>query len=138
MKASPREQSLVLIVDHEQAVLDQITAVLSDNGFACRCCSTAEAALELAPLLHPDLIITDVSLQGMSGVEMCAQLKQDQAFADVPVMFLSAGQIPDIIRRREGDQSSYYLRKPFDPRVLPQLIDQAFPAARLVALGPEQ
>jgi CheY-like chemotaxis protein len=137
MKTSDREQPLILVVTSEQAESNEIAAVLAAGGFVCHGCTTAETALEMAPQLLPDLIIADVSLQGISGVELCAQLKQNAALAEVPVMFLAAGQIPDIIRRHDGDQGTYYLRKPFDTSVLLQLVDKAFCSTRLVALADE-
>ncbi len=62
-------------------------------------------------------------------MELCEQLRQNEALAGVPVMFLSAGQIPDIIHRYDGRQGSYYLRKPFDPEVLGELIEQSIGCA---------
>ena len=112
MNSPQRDQPLVLVVDQDQGVVDAISAFLAGAGYGCHSCLTAEAALEAAPGLRPDLIIADVSLQGLSGLEMCQQIKQDEALAEVPVMFLSAGQIPDIIRRRDAGQASYFLRKP--------------------------
>jgi CheY-like chemotaxis protein len=125
MNAPQRDQPLILVVDQDQAVVDAISSLVAAAGFACHCCLTAEAALEAAPVLRPDLIIADVSLQGLSGLELCQQIKQDEALAEVPVMFLSAGQVPDIIRRRDAGQASYFLRKPFAPEVLAELIEQA-------------
>ena len=116
-------------MDQEQAVLDEISGFLTAAGFACHCCLTAEAAMEAAPALLPDLIIADVSLQDLSGPELCEQIKRHEALAQVPVMFLSAGQIPDIIRRRDAGQASYYLRKPFAREVLAELIEQSIGAA---------
>ena len=80
-----------------------------------------------------------MSLQGLSGPELCEQIKRNEALAQVPVMFLSAGQIPDIIRRRDGRQASYYLRKPFAREVLAELVEQSIGAPRQLvesAAGP--
>ena len=63
---------------------------------------------------------------------MCEQIKRNEALAQVPVMFLSAGQIPDIIRRRDGGQASYYLRKPPAREVLAELIEQSIAGPRPV------
>ncbi len=133
MREFAREQPLILVVDQDQAVLDEMVAVLASGGFACHCCLTADAALAAGPLLQPDLIVADVHLDGMSGVEVCAQLTRHESLAGVPVMFLSAGQIPDIIRRRDGDHGTYYLRKPFDAAVLAELIEHALGAPRELA-----
>lgn len=126
-------QPLVLVVDDETEVLDEVANILVGAGFACRCCTTAEAAIALAESNPPDLIISDINLHGRSGLQMCEQIKQDEALEDVPVMFLSGAQIPDIIRRSHAVGGTYYLRKPFDPEVLLELIDKALWMPHLVA-----
>ncbi len=76
-------------------------------------------------------------MQDLSGLELCEQIKRTEALAQVPVMFLSAGQIPDIIRRRDGGQASYYLRKPFAREVLAELIEQSIGPPRELVGRPE-
>jgi CheY-like chemotaxis protein len=128
-----QEASVILIVDDEQQVLDGVETVLSVAGYECCCCTTAETAISLAKSIGPALIISDINLQGHSGLEMCEQIKEDPAMADVPVMFLSGAQIPDIIRRSHAVGGTYYLRKPFDPEVLVELVDKALWMPHLVS-----
>ncbi len=128
-----KQQPLILVVDDEQHVLDEVAAILARAGFACRCCTTAQEAVELTRATTFDLIISDINLNGRSGVQMCEEIKQCEASADVPVMFLSAAQIPDIIRRSHATGGAYYLRKPFDPVVLIELIDKALWTPHLVS-----
>ena len=126
-------QSLVLVVDDETKVLEEVSAILSRANFACRTCSTCEEAVEAVAEDTPDLIISDINLHGQSGLEMCERIKQNPELRDVPVMFLSGAQIPDIIRRSHAVGGTYYLRKPFDPEVLLELIDKAMWMPHLVA-----
>ena len=77
-------------------------------------------------------------LHGQSGLDMCQRIRQSQALAEVPVMFLSAAQIPDIIRRTDALGGTYYLRRPFDPGVLVELIDKALRRPQLVAGGADR
>ena len=122
----PDQQSpIVMIVDDEQQVLDDVSTVLSASGLDCRLCSSAELAVEKAKTIRPDLIVSDINLHGHSGLEMIERIKQDDSMRDVPVMFLSGAQIPDIIRRSHAVGGSYYLRKPFDPEVLTELVHKA-------------
>ncbi|MCH8184218.1 MAG: response regulator, partial [Proteobacteria bacterium] len=72
------------------------------------------------------------NLAGHSGLELCEQLKRREALRDVPIMFLSGAQIPDIIRRSHAVGGVYYLRKPFDPEVLTDLVDKALWMPHLV------
>ena len=133
MNTLQQQPPLILVVDDEQEVLNEVAAVLSNAGFECRCCKTADAAIEEANANSFDLIISDINLHGHSGLEMCEQIKQNQTLRDVPVMFLSGAQIPDIIRRSHAVGGAYYLRKPFDPEVLVELIDKALWMPHLVA-----
>jgi two-component system phosphate regulon response regulator PhoB len=130
MTSSQRPQPLILVVDDDQVVLSEVTAALTASGFACRCCSTSDAAVAEAESLLPDLILSDAVLSGTSGLEMCRRIQQNPELAEVPVMFLSASQIPDIIHRSNGVHGTYFLRKPPDPGVLVELIDRALRRSR--------
>ena len=125
-------QPMILVIDDEPEVLGEVAAVLSGAGYACHCSSSADAALRFAKEGSPDLIISDINLNGHSGLGLCEQIKDDPDMADVPVMFLSGAQIPDIIRRSHAAGGSYYLRKPFDPEVLLELVDKALWMPHLV------
>ena len=90
-------------------------------------------ALAKALAEAPELIISDINLQGHSGLEMCEEIKSNAELRDLPVMFLSGAQIPDIIRRSHAAGGTYYLRKPFDPEVLVELVHKALYMPHLVA-----
>jgi CheY-like chemotaxis protein len=114
----------ILAIDDEADVLARIANVLEGAGYCCHCAADAESAQEAARRVTPDLIISDINLVGHSGMTICEQLKQQAGICNVPVMFLSAGQVPDIIRRSHAAGGTYYLRKPFDDSVLLQLIEK--------------
>ncbi len=120
-----QDPPLILVVDDEQEVLENVANVLTEAGFDCQCCNSAQGAIEFAALHTPDMILSDINLGGHSGLEMCERIKEDEALKSVPIMFLSGAQIPDIIRRSHVVGGTYYLRKPFDPGVLVELIDKA-------------
>lgn len=132
MSIYQQQQPLVLVVDDEVQVLDEVATALSAAGFVCHGCSTPEDAADFVRFHTPDLIISDINLNGYSGLELCEQIKQAPALKDVPVMFLSGAQIPDIIRRSHAAGGTYYLRKPFDPTVLVELVDKALWMPQLV------
>ena len=127
-----QRKPLILVVDNKAEVLDEVATVLTGADFACRCCTSAEDAVAAAEACPPDLIISDINLHGHSGLEMCERIQENAALADVPMMFLSGAQIPDIIRRSSAAGGTYYLRKPFDPQVLLELIDKALQVPHLV------
>ncbi len=120
-----QEQPRILVIDDEKDLLEKVTTLLSAQNFACCCCTNGEEAVAAVQENPPDLIVCDVHLQGESGLETCQRIKQLPGLEDVPVMFLSGAQLPDIIRRSHEAGGIYCLRKPFDPQVLLELIDQA-------------
>jgi CheY-like chemotaxis protein len=119
---------LVLVIDDKKELLEQMTSLLSAEQIECRCCPTSEEAIVAAQETPPSLIICDVNLQGAGGLETCRRIKELPGMEDVPTMFLSGVQLPDIIRRSHEAGGIYCLRKPFDPKVLMELIDQALGA----------
>jgi putative two-component system response regulator len=119
---------LVLVIDHEQTVLEEVTAVLASANIACHCCTEPDDALATAAKTPPALILCDTSLFGESGPETCERIRKQPGLEDVPVMFLSTAQSPDIIRRSHGANSTYCVRKPFSPDVLLGLIDSVLGA----------
>lgn len=133
MFSTSQDSPLVLVVDDEQSVLDEVAAALQADGFRCTLCTAPADALAKALVEPPELIISDINLHGHSGLEMCEEIKAHAELMDVPVMFLSGAQIPDIIRRSHAAGGTYYLRKPFDPEVLVELVHKALYMPHLVA-----
>jgi len=127
-----QKEPLILVIDDEADVLGEVASVLAGAGYVCHCCTNAENALRFAETNTPDLILSDINLAGHSGLEMCEQIKRKNNLKDVPVMFLSGVQIPDVIRRSHTAGGAYYLRKPFDPEVLLELVDKALWMPHLV------
>jgi DNA-binding response OmpR family regulator len=133
MKEFTDEKVLILVIDEKQEILRQVTSALDAANYATSCCTTAESALTAAEENPPHLIISSTSLNGDSGLEICQRIKQCPGLETVPIMFLSGGQIPDIIRRHDSSGGTYYLRKPFDDSVLLELVDKALRTPAMVS-----
>lgn len=123
----------LLLIDDEPEVLASLTGVLAGAGYTCHTASCPEDASRLARSLVPDLIISDINLGGHSGLTLCEELKRAACLDSVPLMFLSGAQIPDIIRRSHAAGGTYYLRKPFDPNVLLELVEKALWMPHLIS-----
>jgi CheY-like chemotaxis protein len=123
----------ILVIEDQADVVGGLTTMLAGAGYDCDCASDDHMATDLAARLHPDLILCDVNLHGVSGIELCDQLKQIDGMADVPTMFLSGAQMPDIIRRAHA----WHVRKRLEPQVILKLIEQALaevPARQLAGV----
>src|SRR5580765_5372658 len=109
-----REQT-ILVVDDEAAVSEAVRARLSNEGFRVVLAADGPQALELAEAEQPDLVVLDLMLPGMDGLEVCRRL---QSRRWVPVLMLTA-------RTEEADKvagfavgADDYLTKPFSLREL--------------------
>lgn len=125
MQSSPHESATVLIVDNDPLILTGIAAILDQAGYICYCARGNEAASKLVATHLPDLIIADTDLGEESGLDLIRKMKQMAGLSDVPVLFTSGSCFPDMIDRSRAAGGSYYLRKPFDPWVLLELVDRA-------------
>ncbi len=105
----------ILIIDDEPSILDLVTAYLEQEGFAYRTALDGPAGLKLARSYEPDLIVLDVMLPGMDGIELLTRLRRE---SDVYVIMLTAkGEETDkIVGLSLGADD--YLTKPFSPREL--------------------
>lgn len=79
----------VLLVDDDPTLLDLYTRVLEGMGHVVATASDGREALTLAPRLRPHLVITDVSMPGMSGLELCQELHEDAWLRTIPVILHS-------------------------------------------------
>ena len=83
-------QALILVVDDESDVRETMEDHLTAYGYRIVTAASAEAALEILERSPVDLILTDVHMRGMSGVELCARLKGEARFQFTPVVLLTA------------------------------------------------
>ena len=132
MQSIRQTPAVILIIDNDPITLTGVAAVLDMSGYECHCARDAEAALKAVRSIELDLIICDVNLGGESGLDLCRELRSQPGPEETPVMFVSSSQLPDIVRRAHEAGASYYLRKPFDPHVLIELVDKAMWMPHLV------
>ena len=108
----------ILAVDDEEDILELITYNLLREGYEVVAVVSGEKALESVRELPPDLVILDLMLPGMDGLEICKLLKKDEKTAHVPVIMVTAkGDEADIVAGLELGADDY-VTKPFSPRVL--------------------
>lgn len=90
--------SKVLLVDDTPANMDVLRGILEGEGYRIFAAPSGEVALKIAPRTQPDIILLDVMMPGIDGLETCRRLKQDPKTKDIPVIFVSAKTaIEDII-----------------------------------------
>jgi two-component system phosphate regulon response regulator PhoB len=111
-------QEHVLVVDDEEDIQELVRYNLVRNGFDVTVVGTGEEALESARAKVPDLILLDLMLPGIDGLEVCTVLKHEQKTAHIPIVMLTArGEESDVVAGLELGADDY-ITKPFSPRVL--------------------
>lgn len=107
------DKQKILIVDDEDHILQMLQMNMKKEGFLSVCAESGEEALELSIREKPDLILLDVMLPGIDGVETCRRLKQNPDIRSIPVIMLSAkSQGQDKIDGLLGGADDY-ITKPF-------------------------
>lgn len=103
----------ILAVDDVPANLDVLIITLESAGFSVLFATSGESALELAAKEIPALILLDISLPGMDGIEVCRRLKKNKATRDIPVIFLTANTQEEQILAGFHAGAVDYITKPF-------------------------
>ncbi len=108
----------ILVVDDEEDILSLVEYNLVKSGYDVACVETGEDALKTAKSMSPDLIVLDLMLPGIDGLEVCRLLKQNSATEQIPIIILSAkGEESDVVRGLELGADDY-VTKPFSPNIL--------------------
>ncbi len=107
----------ILVVDDEEPVALSIELSLR-RDYQVRVANIASDALKIIRRSKPDLIILDIIMPGMDGIQFCNELRRDPIFKSIPILFLTTrGRIEDKIKGLEAGADDY-ITKPFDIREL--------------------
>ena len=118
------DKKKILIVEDNEMNLELATDLLELSGYLVFCAQTAEEGLKMAGAELPDLVLMDISLPGMDGLEAARILKQDERTRSIPVVALSAHAMKGDEERALMMGFSGYITKPIDTRAFPQKVNQ--------------
>jgi len=108
----------VLVVDDEEDLLELVNYNLTKEGYRVTCVSTGEEAINEAKSSLPDLVVLDLLLPRVDGLDVCKILKNDPKTQHIPIVMLTAKtEEADVVTGLELGADDY-LTKPFSPRVL--------------------
>jgi two-component system, OmpR family, alkaline phosphatase synthesis response regulator PhoP len=108
----------ILVVDDEEDILELVRYNLIKEGYHVTTVASGEEALKSARSAQSDIILLDLMLPGVDGLEVCRLLKHDPKTQHIPIIMLSAkGEEADIVTGLELGAADY-VTKPFSPRVL--------------------
>lgn len=110
--------SSVLVVDDSEMNRDIICTQLTRLGYQVSQAEDGESGLSMAKSAQPDVILLDVMMPGIDGVEVLQRLKADDATRDIPVIMLSANDDPQMIAACTSAGAVDYIVKPFNSMIL--------------------
>lgn len=112
------DKETILVVDDEEDILELVRFNISREGYNVICAATGEEAWGLLKMNRIDLLVLDLMLPGMDGLELTRRLKNESRTQNIPIVMLSAkGEEADIVTGLELGADDY-VAKPFSPRVL--------------------
>ena len=110
--------TFVLVVDDEQIIADTLVLILNQFGFDARAEYDGQNAVVLARALKPDVLISDVLMEGMNGIELAIQVCKELPNCRI-VLISGLAAIPDLLHDAEEDGYHFnFLQKPFRPEEL--------------------
>ncbi len=107
------EKNEILVVDDAPAVLKLLTDILSAEGFQVRSAETGELALRSVAAKPPRMILLDVHLPGMDGLEVCRRLKGQKESREIPILFISGLDDLEVKVKGFGLGAVDFISKPF-------------------------
>jgi two-component system phosphate regulon response regulator PhoB len=108
----------ILVVEDEEDILELLRYNLEKEGYSLRLVTSGEDAITAALNDKPDLVLLDLMLPGLDGLEVCKELKANRHTSHIPVIMVTAkGEESDIVAGLELGADDY-IAKPFSPKVL--------------------
>lgn len=128
--ADDERRDLVLVVDDSFDNLTMISLDLQQSGYRVATATNGEEAVKVAGMVNPDLILMDLAMPGVDGLESTRQIRQTESLKDIPVIALTAFSTEGF--RRAAHQTGFdgYLTKPVDLTRLHDLIGRLIGLAR--------
>jgi CheY-like chemotaxis protein len=108
----------ILIAEDEKDIRDLVKFALEISGHTVTAVANGEDAVAQTASVLPDLVLLDMNMPRMSGLDACAAIKGDSATAHIPVVFLSGEEASDTREANEAAGAIGFITKPFDPMQL--------------------
>ena len=120
---------LVVVADDEEDILDLVTTVIERSGHEVLPVRDGAAALAAIRERRPDLVILDIAMPEVDGLEVLRRLRSDARTSELPVLLLSARAQEDDVRLAFATGANAYVKKPFSPGELSRRVDNLLGAA---------
>lgn len=115
---SKSKNNKILVVDDDSDILELLQYNLEKEGYEVKIANSGQKAVDIAPLFQPNLILLDIMMPGMDGVETCRLIRENPEFVDTHIIFLTARseEYSEVAAFDAGADD--YITKPIKPRAL--------------------
>jgi CheY-like chemotaxis protein len=127
-KPVPKELPVVLAVDDSPVQLRLIQDALARNGYIVKTASSSEEALATVRVSAPAVVVSDVMMSGMSGYELCQQIKRDMNLRSIPIILLTGETSLRDFKAGSDAGAIMYITKPFRPEKLLNAVNTLCPS----------
>jgi CheY-like chemotaxis protein len=124
----PSRPSRVLIVDDDPGVLDVLQEMLGMLGYDVMTAASGEVGLEALPIFEPDVLLLDLWMPGLTGVDVLSGVRHD--YPHLPVVVVTANAAPDLTRDAVAQGAFDVISKPFTMADLGRIVDLAIQERR--------
>lgn|SRR5512147_68519 len=114
----------IMIVDDVASIRQIVTKVFQDVGYQVTAAAKGEEALDLAKLKRVHLVITDVEMPGMNGLDLIKALRALPTYKTTPILILARDASDVNIKKAESLGASGFIEKPFTPERLLSVVNQ--------------
>ncbi|WDF67060.1 two-component regulator propeller domain-containing protein [Sphingobacterium oryzagri] len=112
-----RDKEYMIVVEDDVEIRNYLVKLLSSE-YKVKSVASAEEALELINIQMPDIVLTDVVMGGISGIDLCIKLKSDPLFSHIPIILLTASTAEEVKLKGIESGADDYITKPFNTPIL--------------------
>ena len=116
-------KDLILLADDSIATLTMVSARLQRTGYDVVTTTRGDDALTLTFDRRPRLVVLDLEMPGMTGIEVTEKLRDDPSFAEMPIILLTSHDDQDHVQAGLNAGANAYVLKPFSPQELASRVD---------------
>ncbi|MFM7217402.1 MAG: PleD family two-component system response regulator [Bacteroidota bacterium] len=114
----------VLVVDDEPDVVEILSYNLNKAGYTVRTCTDSTQALSIARELKPHLVLLDIRMPDLNGIDVCRSIKADSGLFSTPVVFLTADSDDYTTFNALSAGGDHFITKPIHPRLVISIVDE--------------
>ncbi|MBG0818586.1 response regulator transcription factor [Planomonospora sp. ID82291] len=122
--------AIILIAEDDADIRDLVVFKLEQSGHTVIPVGDGRSALRMAHEKDPDIVLLDVMMPGMSGIDVCRELRRDARTAELPIILLTARAQESDVENGLTAGADDYIVKPFSPRVLAERVQSVLTRTR--------